>query len=141
MENSFLGSGMKFPLRVNPGTGRFAVSEGNQSVKESVYIILMTNRGERWLLPEFGSSLLNYTFMDTGQTMLTIMANDIRAVLTEQEPRISNVDVSIEPTEQRPDCLIVNINYTVSETNTPDNFVFPFYLTNAEGAEMTDDFE
>jgi hypothetical protein len=101
----------------------------------------MTNRGERWLLPEFGSSLLDYTFMDTGQTMLTIMANDIRGILMEQEPRISDIDVEIEPTPQRPDCLIVNIAYTVSETNTPDNFVFPFYLTNAEGAVTTDDFE
>jgi hypothetical protein len=139
MEQNFLGTGMKFPVQVNPGTGRFAVASGNQSVKESVYLILMTNRGERWLAPEFGSRLLDYTFMDTSITMLSIMANDIRGVLTEQEPRVDDVAVNIDQAEQRPDCLIVDISYTVRATNTPENLVFPFYLTNAEG--LMNDFE
>jgi len=127
-QTTFLGKGAKFPLQINPSTGRFIVSEGNQSVKESVYLILMTNKGERWLNPSFGSQLLNYTFMDTNLTMLNIMASEIRGILTEQEPRIENVTVEVEPAEQQ-DCLIVNINYTVRQTNTPENFVFPFYIT------------
>ena len=41
MENrDYLGSGMKFPLQVNRATGRIVMSDGEQSVKESVYIIL-----------------------------------------------------------------------------------------------------
>jgi hypothetical protein len=139
MDKNFLGSGMKFPVQINPGTGRFAVSESNQSVKESVYLILMTNRGERWLVPEFGSRLLDYTFMDTSVTMLSIMASDIRSILTEQEPRVSDVEVVIDRAEQRPDCLIVDISYLVIDTNIPENLVFPFYLTNTEG--LMNDFE
>ena len=129
---SFLGSGMKFPPQVNRSTGRFAVSDGAQSVKESVYLILMTARGERWLAPDFGSRLMSYTFMDTNLTMLSMMQNDLRTVLLEQEPRIADVSIEIDATTRR-DCLLVNIGYTVRETNTPDNFVFPFYLTAAEG--------
>ncbi|MCL2633107.1 MAG: GPW/gp25 family protein [Oscillospiraceae bacterium] len=128
MEHSFLGKGLKFPIQVNPSTGRFVVAEGNQSVKESVYLILMTNQGERWLNPEFGSQLLSYTFMDTSLTMFNLLASDIRGILTSQEPRIENIIVNIDTTE-RVDCLIVNIDYTVIETNTAENFVFPFYIT------------
>ncbi|MBM6924812.1 GPW/gp25 family protein [Pseudoflavonifractor phocaeensis] len=127
-DKRFLGTGMKFPPQVDAGTGRFALSSGEQSVKESVYLILMTNRGERWLEPGFGGQLMSYTFMDTSVTMLSIMARDIQALLLEQEPRISQVDVRID-SESQPGCLIVNLDYTVTATNTRDNLVFPFYLS------------
>ena len=113
---------------MDAGTGRFALSSGEQSVKESVYLILMSNRGERWLEPGFGGQLMSYTFMDTSVTMLSIMARDIQALLLEQEPRISQVDVRID-SESQPGCLIVNLDYTVTATNTRDNLVFPFYLS------------
>jgi hypothetical protein len=134
MEQAFLGTGLKFPIQINPSTGRFVMSSGNQSVKESVYIILMTNQGERWLRPEFGSQLPDYTFIDTSLTMLNLMASDIRGVLTEQEPRIEDVTVEIDPdVNSREDCLIVNVGYTVRESNTPENLVFPFYITSMKG--------
>ena len=65
--------------------------------------------------------------MDTSVTMLNVLANSLRSVLVEQEPRISDVDIDIDP-EVRDGCLFVNIQYHVAETNTQDNLVFPFYL-------------
>ena len=132
-ERAFLGAGMKFPPQIDPGTGRFALSSGAQNVKESVYIILMTNRGERWLDPDFGSDIMRYTFMDTSQTMLNLLSSDLRTLLMEQEPRISDVTVDIDP-EVKDGCMLVNVAYTVADTNTRDNLVFPFYL-NAGGEE------
>jgi len=126
-ERNFLGTGMRFPPQVDPGTGRFALSSGDRSVKESVYLILMTHRGERWLEPDFGSRLMSYTFMDTSVTMLSMLAGELRSVIIEQEPRVTDVTVDVDP-EVREGCLIVNISYVVAETNTRDNFVFPFYL-------------
>jgi len=116
-----------FPPQVNKSTGRFMMSSGADSVKESLYIILMTQRGERWLEPEFGSGLMGYTFMDTSLTMISLMASDLRNVILEQEPRISDVNIDIDPDLDR-GCLIINIEYVLAETNTPDNLVFPFYL-------------
>ena len=132
-ERAFLGTGMRFPPKVDPGTGRFALSSGPQNVKESVYIILMTAQGERWLDPTFGSSIMSYTFMDTSLTMLNLMSNDLRTLLMEQEPRITDVVVDIDP-EVKEGCMLVNVEYTVVNTNTRDNLVFPFYL-NAGGEE------
>ncbi len=132
-KDSFLGSGMKFPPQIDKSTGRFAISSGAQSVKESVYLILMTHRGERWLEPVFGARLLDYAFMDTSATMLGIMKNDLTSVILEQEPRISDVDINIDPTV-RDGCLLINIVYTVAQTNSRENLVFPFYL-NAQQEE------
>ena len=126
-DERFLGTGMKFPPQIDPGTGRFAVSSREQSVRESVYLILMTNRGERWLEPGFGSQMASYAFMDTSPTMLRMLSDDLRDLLLTQEPRISEVDVEIDP-EIKNDCLVVSIRYTVAATNRRDNLVFPFYL-------------
>ena len=127
---AFLGAGMKFPPQIDPGTGRFAISVGERSVKESVYLILMTNRGERWLEPGFGSQMMSYTFMDTSPTMLRMMSDELREMLLKQEPRISDVDIEIDP-EVKNGCLLISINYTVASTNQQDNLVFPFYLNAA----------
>lgn len=129
---SFLGTGIKFPPQIDPGTGRFSLSSGAQSVRESVYLILMTQRGERWLEPEFGSRILSYTFLDISPTTVTLLTNELRALLLEQEPRISDVQVELDP-ETREGCLIFNLSYTITETNTRDNLVFPFYLNPGEG--------
>ena len=134
-DRAFLGAGMKFPPQIDPGTGRFAVSEREQSVRESVYLILMTSRGERWLEPNFGSQMASYAFMDTSPTMLRMLSDDLRDLLLTQEPRISDVDVEIDP-ETKNGCLLVSIRYTVAATNSQDNLVFPFYL-NAAREEPT----
>lgn len=136
----FLGTGIKFPPQIDPGTGRFAMSAGAQSVKESVYLILMTNRGERWLVPAFGSRLMSYTFMDTSVTMLSILSDEIRMLILSQEPRISDVQVNIDA-ESKEGCLIIMINYTLAGSNTQDNMVFPFYLNAVrEEAEISEAF-
>lgn len=134
-DRAFLGTGMGFPPRIDPGTGRFALAAGKQSVKESVYLILMTNRGERWLEPGFGSRMMRYTFMDTSPTVLKMLSDDLRELLLRQEPRISNVEVSISP-EDRSGTLLVDIGYTVAAANSRENLVFPFYLNAAAEEEL-----
>lgn len=127
MAQDFLGSGMKFPPSINPATGRFEVATGYESIKESIYLILMTQKTERWIRPDFGSSLMSYTFMDTGATMLNMMSRDIAQDLMRQEPRISDVQINIDAAS-KPGALIIYIGYVVRETNVRDNLVFPFYL-------------
>ena len=133
MQKEYLGSGIKFPMQVNKATGRVMMSNNEQSVKESVYIILMTQKGERFTRKNFGSNLLSYTFMDTSITRINMMAREIEQIILEQEPRISSVDVDVEPKLDK-GCLIVKIDYLVADGYTRDSLVFPFYLnTEVEG--------
>lgn len=132
----FLGNGVKFPPQVNKATGRFMMSDGLQSVKESVYTILMTQKTERILHPDFGCGLLSYTFMDINLTSLNLMSREIAANIMKAEPRISDVSVNIDA-NTKPGCLIVNIEYKVIELNVRDNLVFPFYLNTGEEYEET----
>jgi len=118
---------MKFPPQIDPATGRFMTVSGAKNVKESLYLILMTQVTERLVRPDFGSDIMSYTFMDTGSTMMSIFRRNITETIMSQEPRISEVNVDMEYVENR-GAIIVNIEYLVSATNTRDNLVFPFYL-------------
>lgn len=126
-DNSFLGAGMKFPPQINPATGRFAVSSEAQSVKESVYLILMTQQQERLVRPDFGSTITSYTFMDVNVTTLNLMIRSLKNQILSQEPRIENVDINVDSTS-RLGCLIIGLDYTLRGSNVRDNLVFPFYL-------------
>ena len=91
----------------------------------------MTQRSERFVRPFFGSDIMSYTFMDTGETMLSIFRRNITQTILEQEPRVSDVAVDTEFVEKQ-GVVIVSVNYVVSSTNTRDNLVFPFYLNTGE---------
>ncbi|MBQ7584240.1 MAG: GPW/gp25 family protein [Lachnospiraceae bacterium] len=126
-DKRFLGTGMKFPPQIDPATGRFVTVSGNKAVKESLYLILMTQTTERLVRPDFGSEIMTYTFMDTGTTMMSIFRRNLMETILSQEPRISDVDVDLEYREGQ-GAIIVSINYLVAATNSRDNLVFPFYL-------------
>lgn len=127
MENDFLGVGMKFPPSIDKATGRFEVSSGRQNVKESIHMILLTQKTERFMRPEFGTEIMKYTFMDTSNSMLTLLERELREDIENQEPRITDLSIGFD-TETKVGVLFVDINYTVRDSNVRDNIVFPFYL-------------
>ncbi len=136
---SFLGAGMKFPPQVNRATGRFMVSSEEESVKESVYLILMTQRTERFLRPEFGSDLMSYTFMDINMTSINMMIRSLTEQILSQEPRIEDVEITTD-SQVEDGRLLVHIDYTIRNSSVRDNLVFPFYLNAAaEEEEAYDD--
>ena len=139
-DKSFLGTGTAYPVSIDPTTGRFKLSSYEDSVRESIYIILMTQQMERIARPDFGSNIMNYVFMDVNVTNISIMEDDLRRQIVSQEPRISDVSISTEYQELE-GRLIISISYVVTETNTKDNLVFPFYLNtdNNEVPEESDD--
>ena len=130
MEQSFLGTGVAFPPQIDPATGRFKMSYGDQSVKESIYLILMTQVSERLTRPNFGTNTANYVFMDVNQTELTIMERDLTDSILLQEPRVSRVSITTNMEAQQ-GYIMINIDYTLAQNNRRGNLVFPFYL-NAE---------
>lgn len=133
-EQKFLGAGMKFPPQINKATGRFVVSSEEESVKESVYLILMTQQTERFLRPEFGSNLMSYTFMDINMTSVNMMIRDLTEQILKQEPRVQDVEITTD-SQVKEGCLLVNIDYIVRSSHVRDSLVFPFYLNAAAEEE------
>ncbi len=85
---------MRFPIDINPATGRFETVSGRERVRQSVMLILKTEKGERWLNPGFGSRLKEYAFMEINRTELNMVERDIRSCLLKQEPMLTEVSVA-----------------------------------------------
>ena len=129
----FLGQGLKFPLQVDPKTGKFAMVSGEDDIKEAIGIILRTVRGERVMRPGFGSDVMEYMFAPVNDSLDEGLAFEIQEELTYQEPRIKDIQVSIRSGGTPDGSVIADISYVVRSTNNRYNHVYPFYVT--EGSE------
>lgn len=132
-EASFLGRGFKFPIQVDPATGRMMTSAYEEDISEAIYIILMTRKGERVRNPEFGCGIHNFAFSTTDFTTLKEMERSVEEALVLWEPRIRDVDVTVSLDELEAGKLNIGISYVVRTTNNPFNLVFPFFLNEGFG--------
>ncbi len=123
----FLGQGLKFPLQVDPRTGKLALVEQEEDIREAVALILRTGRGERVMRPEFGTDTMEYAFALASSSMLHAISHEVRLALLEQEPRIRDVEVWCDGPDQQNGGLALRVSYTVRSTNNRYNHVYPFY--------------
>ena len=129
----FLGRGLKFPLQVDPKTGKIAMVDQEEDIREAIGIILRTGQGERVMRPEFGSNTMDYAFAPASSSMTHSIAHELRQLLLEQEPRIRDVEIQCSPLDQQEGAVVIHVSYTVRSTNNRYNHVYPFYVT--EGSE------
>lgn len=144
-EKEFLGRGLHFPVGIDPVTGRIRTSSYEESIKESIYLILMTRKGERVMQPEFGCGIQDYVFESMDYGTLSKMSTSVTNALIMWEPRIDEVEVNVVPSAAETGMVEIRISYVVRSTNNPYNLVYPFYLNeglitlnSAEKTENTD---
>jgi uncharacterized protein len=126
MSASFLGIGWKFPVSL--GNGGIGMAAYEESIRDSIWIVLATARGERKMRPDFGCGIHDLVFaVQSGETSGRV-ASEVRQALILWEPRIDLLDVSARPDEAEPTRLLIHIQYRVRATNNRFNLVYPFYL-------------
>ena len=129
----FLGRGLKFPLQVDPRTGKLAMVDQEEDIREAIGIILRTGKGERVMRPEFGADTMEYAFAPASSSMTNAVSHELRLILLEQEPRIQDVEIQCDQIDQHSGAVVIHVSYTVRSTINRYNHVYPFYQT--EGSE------
>ncbi len=112
---SLFGRGLAFPPRVGPD-GRLAFSAGEDNVRESIRVILLTEQRERLRLPTFGGSLARYLFEPNTVTTRQLIKDRITKELAQWEPRVAVESVSVEADPGDPQAAIATINYRLVAT-------------------------
>lgn len=130
----FLGRGWAFPMRLEQGL--VAMVSNEEDIKQSVLVILKTRPGERVMRPAFGTPLRDMCFEIINVSTREILKNRVLESLQRWEPRIDVLSVEVEigsinDTEIRNGngFLLISIKYRIRSTNSEDNLVYPFYLT------------
>ena len=132
-DRQFQGTGWKFPVQTDV-LGNIVVSRGEEDIRESLWIIISTARGERMMRPEFGCGIHDLVFASINTGTLGLVEANVQEALTLFEPRIDVLKVEASDKEAEQGRLLVSIDYRVRVTNNEFNLVFPFYLK--EGREF-----
>jgi phage baseplate assembly protein W len=111
------GRGIAFPPRIGED-GRLAWSEGPENVRESIRIILMTELGERLMLPEFGAGLGAYLFEPNTATTRRLIQERISDALARWEPRVKVEGITVEADPANPEAAIATISYQLVANQT-----------------------
>ncbi|HEU4627894.1 MAG TPA: GPW/gp25 family protein [Steroidobacteraceae bacterium] len=126
MSKLFLGVGTAFPLAIDPGTQAIARAEYEESVRQSILIVLGTARGERVMRPDFGCGIHDLVFEGLSAATVGRIDREVHEALLRFEPRIDVTAVAVRPGAVN--LLLIDIEYEVRATNTAFNLVYPFYL-------------
>lgn len=109
------GKGVGFPLAVG-ADGRIRWSEGEANIRESIRIILSTERGERIQLPDFGAGLARWLFEPNNPGTHARLADAIADALKRWEPRIAVEDVRVAADAEDATAALAAITYRLVAT-------------------------
>jgi phage baseplate assembly protein W len=126
MTKAFLGVGVGFPFQFD-GARAIATAQYEDSVRQAIWIILGTSKGERVMRPDFGCGIYDLVFEVNSATTAGKVARAVREALLVQEPRIDVRNVQVEA-QGGGATLLIEIEYQVRATNNVFNLVYPFYL-------------
>jgi phage baseplate assembly protein W len=103
-ESTYTDLKLDIELSQNVGVGLspsiakdIVVSEDVAAVKNSIYNIFSTKKGQMLLNPEFGSSLESYLFENVSPLIANIIGESIIGSLEKYEPRIEVLYVNVLP--------------------------------------------
>jgi phage baseplate assembly protein W len=129
-KNSFLGTGLSFPLRVNT-KGEIALVSGAEDIEQSIRIILGTMPGERVMRPTFGCQAHELLFEPRNATTVGLLQDYVEEALLMWEPRVEVVHVNVN-NEDSSNALLVEIEYKIKATHDIRSIVYPFYIADEE---------
>jgi Bacteriophage baseplate protein W len=123
----FLGRGWAFPVRVDDKTAAIRLAEYEADIRQSIWIILSTAKGERVMRPDFGCGIHDLVFEVVNTTTMAEIEDRIRLDLAAFEPRIDVMTVSTVSGAGLDGQLRISIDYVIRGTNNQFNLVYPFY--------------
>lgn len=114
--------GLPYPLTKNP-LGIFRTQSGISQIKSDLLVLLLTEPGERVMLPTFGTPLRKFIFEPNDSTILEDVRNTIIESIRNWEPRIrvteiqvtnsrEEIDMSLDAEENYEHVLLVRIYFT-----------------------------
>lgn len=138
-----IGRGWRFPVRPD-AAGRLTFlgsslrpgatpGEGDEKIRQSIWLLLSTAPGERLMLPEFGCGIHDLVFTANTAAVRGVIQAHVRDSLLRWEPRIDVLDVVVDSDPQAANILHIRIDYRIRANNSLYNLVYPFFINEGVG--------
>lgn len=125
MEN-FVGKGITFPVILEKG--RPKLYTGLTLIRSSLAVILAWD-GDRILLPEFKSTLVDLLGEPNDKVLATLVEFFISNQIRQWEKRVELLEVTAKSSRTEPGRLDVVIVYKIKNTDLGETLVYPFYTS------------
>ena len=124
MTERFLG--WKFPTIFNKYSRSVDVVDNlEDSIRESLFVLLTTTPGERLMELEYGCDIKSIAFKPLDLNLKTYISNNIKDTITKWEDRIDLLNVEVEDC-QTEGLLNINIKYVIKLNNEKSSLNFDY---------------
>jgi phage baseplate assembly protein W len=106
---------IQFPFQDDP-EGKFLKmnTDAKQAIKSDLVHLLLTNKGERLYLPNFGANLRQYIFEPNDEISANAIKNEINQAIREFIPNLQVTQLTVTPSEDNIHATVVRIDYLVT---------------------------
>ena len=122
-----LGRGWSLPLIPREQDRALPWAEGGDKVRQSLYIILDTEPGERVMRPEFGCGLRRHIMEPNTAANRALIQRVVKQAINKWEPRVELTEIAVTPGND-PALVLIHIQYRHRRDGSTGNLVYPFYL-------------
>ena len=105
-----------------------------EDVAQSLGILLQTGLEERVMRPDFGCELQEYVYENLNARLVALLKDRIKEAILNHESRIDLNTIDVLE-DQEEGTILIKINYTIRQTNTRFNYVFPYYINEGTHVE------
>lgn len=120
----FKGYSVALPLTYNKEDGPYALNKSMLDViKQNLKMIVLTDKGERIMLPDFGVGLRRFLFENFGQTTKVQIQSEITQQVGKYMPFVKIDSIDVLEDADNLNKLVVQINFYVSVLNIKDTLV------------------
>lgn len=135
---SLLGRGPAFPFSRSE-TGGLSYKEDIERINQSLFILFETPKGDRLMMPEFGSDLHKYRFDPLDKVLMERIRYTITEDIRRWEPRISLTSIEFLADQNAIDnsTLYISISYRIINTDVIANYVYPYKLSTYDTLDIS----
>jgi phage baseplate assembly protein W len=95
-----------------------------RAIKSDVMHLLLTNKGERFYSPDFGTDLRRYLFEPNVVSVQNDIRSEIQKAINKYIPNLKIDKLEVEPVKNEEHSVIVRLEYTVTNnTFTESDFI------------------
>ena len=103
--------GWKFPVEADEITGKIKTVADEENVRQSINIILQTEKSERKMRPYFGASMNQFMFQNVGLSLVNSLTTEVRRAIKTWEKSVTQLEVNVVPSREDTSVLYTNVKY------------------------------
>ena len=115
--------GLAFPMGLYPRGGYLTKEAGKALLRSNIWQMILTSRGERVMLPDFGCDVKRYVFEPLDEITVNLIKNELLGSISKYEPRVRieklRVDTSDQWGVEGLQTLFITLTLKVKESEEP----------------------